>query len=79
MLLNPFDQGVPLEVPGCKLQHELFLLVHRRTELMSVQQQKHLYGRMADAFVAIDKGMVEDKRKTEGCSFGCQVWIEVLS
>ena len=77
MLLDPLDQCVTLEMPGCKLEHELLLFIHSGTEFMPVHKKEHFHRGVPNAFVAVDEGMIEDERESQGRGFCCQIGVEV--
>jgi len=77
MLFNPLSQCITLELPGCKLEHELLLIIHSGTEFMPVHEQKYLHFRMTNSFVAVNKRMIQDQRETQGRGFCCQIGVEV--
>jgi len=77
VLLDPFGQGFPFQIACRELEHQVFLFIYLSTQFVAVQHQEHFHGRMSDSFVSIDEWVIEDQRKTQGRSFGGEVWIEV--
>lgn len=65
---QPLDEFVAMPLAGSDVEHQPFLLVDARVDLKAVQHEKDLHRRMADAFVAIDEGMVRDQGKPQGRS-----------
>lgn len=76
---DPLNHGVPPNAPVRKLEHQAFLGFRRRVELVAIEHEKDFHRRMANALIAVDKGVVTDQEKTKGSNLGRQIWVEFLA
>ena len=75
--LNPGPERLATEDSSSKVERATFRIVHRRIELLAVQHEERLEGRVADTFVAIDKGMIQHEGVNERGALGREAEIQI--
>jgi hypothetical protein len=61
MVAEPFGEFAAPNVSRCELEHDFHLVIHRRVNLMAVQDEESFHGGVASPLVASDKWMVLDE------------------
>ena len=79
VLPYPLREGTAGQIPGRKLENDSLLLVDATMDLVTVEKEKGLHGGVTNPFVPVHKAMIHDERETQGCGFGNEVGVEILT
>ena len=78
VIAEPLRELSAINLAGSGSKNNLLLLIDRSGDLQTVQNKESFHRGVADAFVAVNKGVVLNEGKSEGRSFVHQCGVKIF-
>jgi hypothetical protein len=68
VILDPFGESFTTDLSSSNSENKALLFVHIGVEFTTVENEKNPDRGVSHPLVAVDEGMIQDERETQGCS-----------